>query len=242
MSTQTPLILRGMEAGPTVLLLHGFLGHPEDWLKTWQAGPQKGCWIIPWLPGHGPHPSAIDIDSFRAELSAIQHSIGEIDLCVGYSLGGRLALAMQRRSALWKRLLLVSCAKEPPANPIERFAQDLQKAHDLSVIGISGFLGSWYAQPLFAGMKPDSTFMERRLVHSARQLAEVLWRWSPARLRMHPLDNLAGMVFGALDPIYAPLAIRQIHENSICIDGASHHIPEMAPDALRAIIDRACLG
>lgn len=240
MTTQTPLIFRGREAGPTVLLLHGFLGHPDDWTKTWQAGPDKGTWIMPWLPGHGSQPAAVDLLQFREQLCRVLAEHPSIDLCVGYSLGGRVALAMQRWPALWSKLLLVSCSTAAINNPIERFAQDIQKAHDLSVIGLSSFIHSWYSQPLFADMEHDSAFLERRLIHHAQSVAEVLWRWSPARLRLHPLNNLAGMIFGGLDPIYAPMAQRASATNTYCIEQASHHIPQMAPQQLRAIIDRCC--
>lgn len=78
-----------------VVLLHGFGGTGADMVSL--AGRLPGRVIAPDLPGHG---SAVDVDasSLRGVVDGLVRSLdaaglGQVDV-VGYSMGGRVALAM----------------------------------------------------------------------------------------------------------------------------------------------------
>jgi 2-succinyl-6-hydroxy-2,4-cyclohexadiene-1-carboxylate synthase len=237
---QRPVIFSGTQPGPRVLLLHGFLGHPEDWRATWEAGPQVGEWVAPWLPGHGRDPSQISMASLADEIETL--SAGQpFDLCVGYSLGARCARSVERARNLWRQLLLVSHDPRPPKRMVERFTQDVQRAHDLSTLGLEAFLEHWYRLPIFRGMAPSESFLDRRRVHQPVALCEVLWRWSPGRLRLPEGSQPAGVIVGGDDPAMEDLirTAATLDESLLhVIPEASHHLLEMAPHALAVVIQQ----
>lgn len=237
---QRPVIMTGTQPGPRVLVLHGFLGHPEDWRATWEAGPKRGEWVAPWLPGHGRDPSQVSISVLADEIEAL--SKGEpFDLCVGYSLGARCARSVARSHQLWRQLVTVSHDPRPPTRLLERFAQDVQRSHDLATLGLDSFLEQWYRMPLFRGMKISEEFLDRRRVHQPSAVSEVAWRWSPGRLRLCPPTAMLAMVVGGDDA-----AMEDLLRNSQMLDEvpvhvipeASHHLLEMAPHALAVILEQ----
>ncbi|MDA1196325.1 MAG: 2-succinyl-5-enolpyruvyl-6-hydroxy-3-cyclohexene-1-carboxylic-acid synthase, partial [Planctomycetota bacterium] len=82
--------------GPPLLLLHGFLGTGADWDATRAAlGPRRE-FRTPTLPGHGPAPTPVPAaPAFDALVSALLAAAPSEPFDVlGYSMGGRLALAM----------------------------------------------------------------------------------------------------------------------------------------------------
>ena len=105
----------------TLLLLHGWLGSKSDWDVI---APEMSDFLSGWkillidLPGHGESPIASDLDDVRDALGILQssqfdYSIDglaisilsylhdnaiELDAICGYSLGGRIGLAMRRLS------------------------------------------------------------------------------------------------------------------------------------------------
>lgn len=237
---QRPVIYGGKHPGPRVLVLHGFLGHPEDWRATWEAGNQLGEWVAPWLPGHGRDPSQVSIASLSDEIASLAKG-QPFDLCVAYSLGARCARNIERSQLLWRNLLTVSHDPRPGKRQIERFTQDVQRAHDLSTLGLEAFLEHWYQLPLFRGMPLTENFLDRRRVHQPQALCEVLWRWSPGRLRMAEISSSVGTIVGGDDP-----AMEDFIRNATTLDElpihvipeASHHLLEMAPEALAVVIQQ----
>ena len=109
----------------TLLLLHGWMGDKEEWdeVSTELSKQLSGEWKVVAidLPGHGESPLllseshhavrtalGVEIDAHHVDLSidglaaAVltslkqDHGIDEVDAVCGYSLGGRVALAMRR--------------------------------------------------------------------------------------------------------------------------------------------------
>ncbi len=100
--------------------LHGFLGHPSDWdFLTLQplaidiyadCHPQKGLWNWAHLFNHH-----------------ISHNAETLNVLLGYSLGGRLALhALLDEPSLWDAAIIVS------AHPgiLDKEERKRRKAHD----------------------------------------------------------------------------------------------------------------
>ncbi|MFZ4099284.1 MAG: alpha/beta fold hydrolase [Chlamydiia bacterium] len=219
-------IWRAENSGPRVLLLHGFLGHPDDWAATRKAFGAVGEWTAPFLPGHGARPLPVELPSYAQHLAKLSGGI-PFDYCIGYSLGGRLACALQSMGAVWGKLILVG-ARPIPEVALDRLARDMLQADTLMRVGLERFLESWYQQPLFQGLQLTDAFLARRRLHQKAPLATILHKWSPARLRVaaHPAPET--IIYGAQDPV-RPTGCE-------LIDNCSHHVPEMAPETLALLL------
>lgn len=137
-----------------VLCLHGFLGDPADWNPLAAAlGPAFQV-LAPALPGHGESTVAAFAAAVARVVDAIRASPAPPHL-VGYSMGGRLALAaaLQPGVRLASLVILsaspgIACARERA----ERAWRDDQTAEVLERRGLPRFVRDWYAQPLFASL------------------------------------------------------------------------------------------
>jgi 2-succinyl-6-hydroxy-2,4-cyclohexadiene-1-carboxylate synthase len=132
-----------------LLLLHGFTQTGASWAGVRQAlagrytGPTR-----PLAPDLGAGPWEAELDRLES-LAPAEHVLA------GYSMGGRLALALAlRRPERVRRLVLVS-ASPGLADPDERAARraaDAALADRIEAIGTEAFAREWAAQPLFAGL------------------------------------------------------------------------------------------
>jgi 2-succinyl-6-hydroxy-2,4-cyclohexadiene-1-carboxylate synthase len=144
-----------------VLMLHGFLGDRSDWTDFITAAgvalPDLDC-DAPDLPGHGhdPRPSPDDfagwVDWVRERLDAA----GEPVHLVGYSMGGRLALAaaVAEADAGSDRVASLAVLAASPGivdatARAERRRVDAERADRLQRDGLTAFLEQWYGMPLF---------------------------------------------------------------------------------------------
>ncbi len=235
------------------LWLHGFLGAPEDWLATrLKMGTDSVQDEFLQLPGHGQWQDSLPqrpdqwVDWLLDQLPVD----GAVEL-VGYSMGGRLALAAALRAPQRvSRLVLAG------ANPgLEREAQrrarsqvDEEWARLLEEQGLSAFLKVWYAQPLFAPLLEKLDFhrlLERRALGDARLLAQVLRSMSPARQenfwpRLQELSMPVLWIAGTRDSAYAAVvrrgASRTPHGQCALLAGVGHALPLEAPEELAALM------
>ena len=216
----------GSLPGPRVLLLHGFLGHPEDWQATRESYGASGEWVAPFLPGHGENPFPLALQQYKIGLKKLA---GEqlFDYCIGYSLGGRLACSLHGEDRPWKKLILIG-AQPHPAATLSRFGMDLKRSVHLHLMNLRGFVATWYQQPLFAGTPMTAEFLQRRLLHRPAAIAPMLWKWSPAKLRIPNTVIPELVIYGAEDPVRPTQRPWPYLE----VPGASHHVLAMAPSAL----------
>jgi len=139
----------GRDGPPRCLLLHGFTGRCEDW-RRWPDDAPSALAID--LPGHGgsPDPSG----TFDAEVARLLAALPNgIDRLVGYSLGGRIALALL--AAAPGRFAAVTVLSAHPglgdaAERDERRAADRRWIELLRSDGIEPFVKAWERQPVFA--------------------------------------------------------------------------------------------
>lgn len=151
-----------------VVCLHGFLGAPEDWrLLADGLGSDFGVVALP-LPGHGA-PPVKDFDDAVARMYEFLRARPPAHL-VGYSMGGRLALATALRFACSApaamRSVTIISATPGIASEVERAARardDDRLAEKLERQGLERFVSDWYAQPLFASLA-DRPALLRELV------------------------------------------------------------------------------
>ena len=136
----------------TFLALHGFTQRGSMWSEV--AALVGGEWLTPDLPGHGSEPAcrwgkAVEGIAARLAGAAAPRWV------VGYSMGGRLALAAAlAHPALVDCLVLVSAGPglATAAERRRRGARDRVLARHMEEAGMSAFVEEWLARPLFSGL------------------------------------------------------------------------------------------
>jgi 2-succinyl-6-hydroxy-2,4-cyclohexadiene-1-carboxylate synthase len=214
----------GVRSNPSVLFLHGFLGSGEDWAPVAEQLSSRCHTVLVDLPGHGRSGAGAvghryDVNSTAAAVADLLQGLRK-PVLVGYSLGGRIALAtaiaMQDRLA---GLVLES------ANPgIEDYQErrrraelDDRRAQRLITEGTRSFVEQWYRNGLFASLQSRPEALEalitRRAAGRAEELAAALRNLSVGR--QQPLwDKLDSFglptlfVAGDLDLKYAAIGRR----------------------------------
>jgi 2-succinyl-6-hydroxy-2,4-cyclohexadiene-1-carboxylate synthase len=190
--------------GPPVVILHGFTGSTASMAGT-AAGLRERYRVIRIdLVGHGASDAPRDGAAYRME-SCVDQVAGVVDALdvrpahfVGYSMGGRVALAL----CAWRPDLAASAtligARAGIADEGERAARardDCALADRIEREGVPSFVDRWMALPLFAS--------QRRLGDEALAAA----RRERLANRSHGLAlSLRGMGAGAQPPLGNQLA------------------------------------
>ncbi|MFV0337853.1 MAG: alpha/beta fold hydrolase [Chthoniobacterales bacterium] len=243
--------LRDGDEADRLLLVHGFMGSPRDWedfVKFYPRGSRIDAVI---LPGHGSRPEAVcDFGSTAEELARVIQKETPAATLIGYSLGGRLALAAACQTEVQRLVLVSSTAglqdkeermKRRQADAI--LAERLKTSQTPEVF--QRFLQDWWGQALFISLKeyPDALkkLFARRREHSSEALAEVLKKWSPGRQKplWNKLRNLkcpSLFLAGEKDAKYTALAKKMAtscpNGNYKIICGAGHMLHVEAPKSL----------
>lgn len=175
----------GVDRTP-LLLLHGFLGHSEDWRPVIGAlGGSRRCIALD-LPGHGSMPESVPLVAhpFEHVVDRIVQRMLDLDLhrfdAMGYSMGGRLVLGLMcRHPERVRRAIAIgaSAGIEGAESRAARRTLDLERAAWIEARGLESFLEEWYAQPLFRSLRQDASFpsiFERRRAGDGPSLAAAL--------------------------------------------------------------------
>lgn len=211
------------------------------------------CWrpVIDALPA-GTDALALDVPEgldFEATATSLGNRGGNATY-VGYSMGGRLCLALALdRPDLVESLVLVS-ASPGIAGERERAARraaDEQLALDVERDGLDAFLDRWLAQPLFASLPREAARIDdrrrhnsvERVTHQLRALGQgaqpSLWE------RLDEIRMPVLLVTGAYDRKYREVAAAmaaRIGDNCrvATVEGAGHALHLERPDALAALL------
>jgi 2-succinyl-6-hydroxy-2,4-cyclohexadiene-1-carboxylate synthase len=135
----------------TWVALHGFTQRGAAWDET--AALAGGDWVTPDLPGHGGQPAC----SWEEAVRIVAGRLGEAApprCLVGYSMGGRLALAVALdHPEMVERLALLSAAPgiADPVDRRQRLEADRALAEHIAEAGVAAFLDEWLDQPWFGG-------------------------------------------------------------------------------------------
>jgi 2-succinyl-6-hydroxy-2,4-cyclohexadiene-1-carboxylate synthase len=230
---------------PTLLLLHGFLGSPDDWQGVVAALPEIHC-IAPALPGHAgsPVPKGLSHESVVDFLLQYLDDKG-IARCsvLGYSMGGRIAMQLALRSPQRVQLLIAESANpgiEDEALRRARAAQDDALATQLAESDFADFLQGWYSQPLFATLSPAQrdTLLRRQGIPVA--LAAALRALSVGRQeslgpRLTSLTCPVHFIVGQKDAKYCRIAESATSSCHI-VPGAGHNVHLEKPEAFLALL------
>ena len=221
-----------MGSGPALLLLHGFTGSLVNWASHVPCFARHFTTVSVDLPGHGltqapSNPARYGHELVTTDLASLMTQLGlhRFNL-LGYSMGGRLALALALAQPQRLRSLVLESASPGLADAGERFArcrQDESLARRIERKGVSNFVSYWEQLPLFASQKRlpatmRKTLREQRLANSVRGLAGSVRGagtsaqpsyWSQlAQLRIPTL-----LLTGALDTKFCAVAVRMAAAN-----------------------------
>ena len=240
---------------PSTLLLHGFTGSATDWADLGIRSPALAI----DLPGHGrsPAPSHARGDCFDAEIGRLLDQLPpSIDRLVGYSLGGRIALALLRLAPERFRGAVIIAAHPGLADPAERSARRNADRRWLALLreqGIAEFVSAWEAQPLFAsqaGVPRQRLEAQRRqrLAQSAEGLARSLEcfglgemppTWDTIRAWCGPLHWISGDADPKFAGIAARIAALRPPTALTLLPGVGHNPLIESPGQLGLLIDAA---
>jgi len=234
--------------GEPCLFLHGFTGAGDVFVPVVERLARFGCRpsaILPDLLGHGasdvPDDAArLSMDETVRDLDALLDELG-IPSCrvVGYSMGGRVALAFAIAHPHRVRALVLESASPGIEDASEREArrnEDDRLADEIEARGLDWFVSEWERRPIFATHEglPDVEKARQRAIRrsgSARGYAQSLRGLGTGRQPSYwdalgRLTMPVALVTGALDAKFTGIAERMqsrlpnaVH---VAIDGAGH--------------------
>ena len=209
-----------LKTGPGIPLvfLHGFLGQAADWEPVCSYLPPCRCIGLD-LPGHG---SAPFVEEFHIDIPHFH--------LIGYSMGGRIAMAYANKHPERIASLTVISA-HPGLNSDEekrlRWESDRIWADLLFKLPIDDFLVQWYDQPIFKPFRPNLSMRRKQNIPG---LAAALLHYSLAK---QPVYEIEGVLVGERD-----LKFRALYKNPILIPNAGHMVHLENPQAVAMRIQR----
>lgn len=153
-----------------VVLLHGFTGSSSTWEEVISYFPSSLEILTVDLIGHGQSSKPTDVARYYVEeqiedLHALfQHLGWDNFTLVGYSMGGRLALAYATRYAV-RRLILESSSPglATADERLKRKHADELLAKRITNEGIAAFVNYWEDIPLFHSQKDLSSEKQQKI-------------------------------------------------------------------------------
>jgi len=240
-----------------IVFLHGFLGSAASFASVRALLPVGHPTVSPGLFGHRGQPELLPNHTFEAELDRLLgviqgHFNASPTHLVGYSLGGRLALALLLKAPRqFQSATLISARRglDDPLARATRLEQDSKWASMLQTMPLSQFLDAWERQPLFATQRQLAPHVlaqlrEQRLMHNPSALAQAMTTLSLAHMPSFQgtLDIRCPvtLMVGDQDPKFCALAAElaeQIHKRrTIVVSGAGHNLPLEKPESVTAAI------
>lgn len=239
-------------AVPPLVLLHGFMGAPASWSGVVGALEHGGPVHAPLLPGHGRPPRPLPRD-FADAVDRLIAGLPRQFYLVGYSLGGRLGMAIACNYP--ERCLgLVAVGAHPGmrtrSERTVRVRWEDERARVLQARGLPAFVDAWEAMPLFASQAALSNEVrgaQRRIreSHDAGALSQVLRVLGTGRMPELDLEHSCVpivAVTGQRDPHAAAVAqfakLRGVRH--VTLKGVGHNPLLEAPGPLARLIDECC--
>lgn len=240
----------GRPEEPTLVFLHGFMGSGCDWDAVVSRMQTHARCVRIDLPGHGASvrlsPAAY---TFEGAVQAVADVLDEVGAgratLVGYSMGGRIALAVALAHPERVRRLVMASASPGLYLDEERAARcvsDEQLAVRLETGDLASFVAEWYRQPLFESLVADpemaAAIYERRLRNDPAELARALRGLGTGRQPSY-WGRLASAAFsivavaGAHDGKYVEIAQQMALQNprirAVILPNIGHNVPAEAP-------------
>ena len=162
--------------------LHGAVGQAGDWAEFSQRMAEQGqpCRAVElwrFLECEG-----IGLAEWAAVFNAEVKAAGaEVNILVGYSMGGRLALhALLESPELWKKAVIISAhpGLQNEREKLERMASDAEWAGLALTSNWGEFLQKWDAQSVLQSGVAVSPDPRMKLVNRRRAIARSFMDWS----------------------------------------------------------------
>lgn len=172
--------VRTLGQGRPLLLLHGFTGSSASWLPLMQRLADDFQCVAVDLLGHGQSDAPAASQRYAmpaavADLEALMTSLGFATFaCLGYSMGGRLALSLALTAPTRVSRLVLESASPGLETEVERASRvslDEALARALEVDGVVRFVDRWEQLPLFASqakVPPERLTAQRHIRLSQR--------------------------------------------------------------------------
>ena len=228
----------------SLVLIHGFLGVPDDWCEVQTALE---------FPSQ-----AIEIPNrheWGAGLQAICQELDSNTVVIGYSLGARLALGCSfklRASDRLRGLVFVSGQPGlPEPERDRRWQHDLEVCERLRTTPRDAFIRHWYQQDVFQSLESnqiEAIVDFRRDLDVDRQV-DLMMAYSVARQpdywpQLACLKLPVAVVVGELDPKYVEIGRRMSHElpNSElhAVANSGHIVHREQPEMFVKIVNDFC--
>jgi 2-succinyl-6-hydroxy-2,4-cyclohexadiene-1-carboxylate synthase len=242
------LDIRGDEGAQAVLLVHGFGGSGRAWGEPVLAALSVSHRVLLVdLVGHGrsDDPAAAERVALGRVLDDLESALdaARVGACawIGYSMGGRIALAAAvERPGRVRRVVLESATPGLATEPERRArrAQDAALARRIEDVGIDAWVDEWEQSPLFAGRRAlapavRASFLALRRANRPRSLA--LWLRGMGQGSQFPLWDRLGeiarpvlLVTGSEDGRYTETAREMIGRipaaRHVVVPGAGHTV------------------
>jgi len=203
-------------SGPVVLALHGFTGNVATWRGFAEAARGDFTVVAVDMLGHGASdapddPARYVMERCAEDLTSVLDHLGiQRAVWMGYSMGGRIALACatiapQRCAALVLESASPGLADE--SERLQRMVNDEALARRILREGVQAFVDYWESIPLFASqarLSPEAraALRAQRLTNNARGLA----------------NSLRGVGAGAQPPVHDRLP--SLSAPTLCVVGA----------------------
>lgn len=230
--------------GSRVVMIHGFTQTRESWrpVATKLATNRHVCLVD--APHHGESQSIDTTLEGAADLLAKRVTGG---VCIGYSMGGRMALLASLRSpGSIAALVLVSATpgiEDPQERELRRIADD-SLANEIEHLGTRAFIENWLKQPMFASLKPTDDDLAARYGNAPESLAQSLRRCGtgtqdPLWTRLAELTIPVLLIAGEHDHKFSDIAHRMhacLPQSRLEIIEGAGHSPHLEQPVLTATL------
>lgn len=247
----------GEKSSRHLVFLHGFLGCGEDWLPIAQHLEPGYYSTLVDLPGHGestvPEQGKYDMDDVVEAVADILRDLRE-PVLIGYSMGGRVALATAMKHREFVGALVLESATpglQTESERLKRIELDESRAEELLRLGTRDFVAKWYDGELFSSLQDNpeklATLLALRSIGDAEDLASALRNLSVGRQesfwdRLDDLTIPVLLIAGELDTKFVTtnnMMAEGLHNvESAVIADAGHNTHFEQPESfLRSLVD-----
>ena len=154
--------VRSVGSGPAVVALHGFAGNMSTWAEFIREARRRYTVITVDLLGHGRSDAPRALERYRMErmvgdIATVIRRLGFPQACwLGYSMGGRMALAAAASTPTACSSLVLEGASPGLSSPTARARrqkEDETLARFIQEEGLEAFANYWAERPLFNTQK-----------------------------------------------------------------------------------------
>lgn len=231
--------------GPRIAFLHGFTQTRESWRPLAERFTKDHEVLLLDAPNHG---ESAGVDAGFTEAARLLADAVDGGTCVGYSMGGRLALqaALDHPHRIGALVLVSSTAGiDDETERAARRDADERLAAEIERVGTAEFLRSWLSQPMFAHLHPTDADLTARRGNPPHALARSLRRCGTGAQqslwpRLADLSVPVLLVCGEDDRKFTDIACRMAASLPQAvleiIEGAGHAPHLEQPDAFAALL------